>query len=111
VAWRPGCKIGDGLLWILTIHPSAGIKGRNGRGHALERHPRRSGGALRKERSKLRLACGGWCHSESGPAAGQRVPRRKVVSLDTSVVSSDVHEFTELLSRAKELKPTVRPSK
>jgi hypothetical protein len=40
------------------------------------------------------------------PLPGNAYHGEKVVSLDMSVVSSDVHEFTELINRAKELKPT-----
>ncbi|MDQ6670906.1 MAG: hypothetical protein M3069_09185 [Chloroflexota bacterium] len=101
-------KIGDPeLLWLLAVHPVTGIKGETVADMLWDVPPEDVAGALRKERSKLRLALRRLVPElPADPLPGNAFHGEKVVSLDTSVVSSDVHEFTELLNRAKELKPT-----
>ena len=101
-------KIGDPeLLWLLAVHPVTGIKGETVADMLWKETPDDLAGALRKERSKLRLALRRLVPElPADPLPGNAYHGEKVVSLDPSVVSSDVHEFTELLNRAKELKST-----
>jgi len=101
-------KIGDPeLLLLLAVHPVAGV-----RGEAVadmlwgDTVPDDIAGALRKERSKVRLALRRLVPElGADPLPGNASHGEKVVVLNTSVVASDVHEFTELLKCAGKLDP------
>ena len=82
-------KIGDPeLLWLLAVHPVTGIKGETVADMLWKETPDDLAGALRKERSKLRLALRRLVPElRADPLPGNAFHGEKVVSLDTSVVS------------------------
>src|SRR5205823_5491341 len=100
-------KIGDPeLLLLLAVHPVTGIKGEAVADMLWDEPPDDLAGSLRKERSKLRLALRRLVPElTADPLPGNAYHGEKVVSLDTSVISSDVHEFAELLKCAEKLYP------
>jgi nucleoid-associated protein YgaU len=100
-------KIGDPeLLLLLAVYPITGINGEAVGDMLWDEIPADLAGNLRRERSKLRLNLRELVPDlRDDPLPGNAKKGEKVVILDTSVVSSDVHEFTELLDLAKKLPP------
>ena len=100
-------KIGDPeLLLLLAVHPVTGIASETVADMLWDELRADPPGDLRKKRSKLRLKLRRLVPDlPADPLPGDAYKGEKVVLLDTSVVSSDVHEFTELLDLAHGLKP------
>jgi hypothetical protein len=100
-------KIGNPqLLLLLAVHPVAGINSETLADMLWDDVRPDPGGDLRKERSKLRLKLRQLVPDlPADPLPGDAYKGEKVVTLDTTVVSSDVHEFTELLDLAGRLPP------
>jgi hypothetical protein len=98
-------KIGDPeLLLLLAVQPVSGINGETLADMLCEEARADPAGDLRKERSKLRLTLRRLVPDlPADPLPGDAHKGEKVITLDTSVVSSDVHEFTELVDLAKGL--------
>jgi DNA-binding SARP family transcriptional activator len=94
------------LLLLLAVHPVTGI-----RSEALadmlwgDKVPDDIRAALRKERFMLRGELRRLVPDlAADPLPGNQTHGENVVCLDTSLVSSDVHEFTELLNYAEKEK-------
>jgi DNA-binding SARP family transcriptional activator len=95
------------LLLLLAVHPVAGI-----RSEALadmlwgEKVPENIRKALRKKRFNLRGELRRLVPALEAvdPLPGNQTHGENIVCLDTSLVSSDVHEFTELLNYAEKEK-------
>jgi len=98
-------KIGDPQL-LLAVHPVAGIASETVADMLWDEARADLPGDLRKKRSKLRLKLRRLVPDlPVDPLPGDAYKGEKVVLLDTSVVSSDVHEFIEVLDLARGLKP------
>jgi DNA-binding SARP family transcriptional activator len=97
-------KLGDPeLLLLLAVHPVAGITSDTVADMLWDEDntPPDPAGSVRKERSKLRLALRRLVPDlPADPLPGNAYHGEKVVTLDTSIVASDVHEFVELLDLA-----------
>jgi hypothetical protein len=100
-------KVGDPeLLLLLAVHPVTGIASETVADMLWDEARADPPGDLRKKRSKLRLKLRRLVPDlPADPLPGDAYKGEKVVLLDTSVVSSDVHEFIELLDLAKGLQP------
>jgi DNA-binding SARP family transcriptional activator len=94
------------LLLLLAVHPIAGIQAEALADMLWADPPEDISAALRKERFNLRGELRRLVPDlTSDPLPGTATHGEKVVFLDTSVVSSEVHEFTELLNCARQLEP------
>ena len=100
-------KIGDPeLLLLFAVHPITGIQSETLADVLWEEPPADTARALRKVRFNLRGELRRLAPEVTAePLPGNAYQGEKVVALDTSVVSSDVHEFTELLKCADKLDP------
>ncbi|MDQ6675365.1 MAG: LysM peptidoglycan-binding domain-containing protein [Chloroflexota bacterium] len=95
------------LLLLLAVHPVTGIQIEALADMLWDRPPVDVPRTLRKKRHDLRSQI-----RQLGPemaaldaVPGNQIHGEKVVWLDSSVVASDVHEFTELLRCAEKLEP------
>ena len=100
-------KIGDPeLLLLLAVHAVTGIASETVADMLWDEARADPPGDLRKKRSKLRLKLRRLVPDlPADPLPGDAYKGEKVVLLDTWVVSSDVHEFAELLKCAEKLYP------
>jgi len=94
-------QIGDPeLLLLLAVHPVTGIQTEALVDMLWDDVPADPAAALRKERYVLRNELRDLIPEKADPVPGNQSHGEKVVSLDTAIVSSDVHEFSELLNWA-----------
>jgi hypothetical protein len=96
------------LLLLLAVHPVAGIQREALADMLWPDPPGDTGQALRKARFNLRTELRRLVPEVSAdPLPGNQNHGEKIVWLDVSVVSSDVHEFTELLNCAQKQEPAM----
>jgi DNA-binding SARP family transcriptional activator len=94
------------ILLLLAVHPIAGIKSEAVVDMLWDKLPPDPVAALRKVRYNLRQELHRLVPEITvDPVPANAYQGEKVVGLDTSVVTSDVHEFTELLECAAKLEP------
>jgi hypothetical protein len=94
------------LLLLFGVHPITGIKNEALADMLFVDPPADMAAALRKERYDLRKELRRLAPEVVGdPLPGNEYQGEKVIALDTSLVSSDVHEFTQLLEGARKLEP------
>jgi len=94
------------LLLLFAIHPITGIRSETLADMLWDDPPADIFGALRRERFKLRRELRRLAPEVAGdPVPGNELQGEKVVTLDTRVVSSDVHEFIALLEGVDKLQP------
>jgi DNA-binding SARP family transcriptional activator len=93
------------LLLLLAIHPITGVQSESLIDMLWDAIPTDPAGALRKERHKVRSELRRVAPELPDPIPGNQSHSDKVIALDASVVTSDVHEFTELLNAAAKLAP------
>ena len=95
------------LLLLLAVHPVTGIQSEKLVDMLWDKLPADVARALRKERFDLRSELRRQVPelSSADPVPGNQIHGQKVVWLDTALVASDVHEFTELLRLARTLEP------
>jgi hypothetical protein len=93
------------LLLLLAVHPVTGIQNEALADMLWEESPPDTGRALRKARynlcTELRRLAPEVTADPADPLPGNQTHGEKFIWLDTSIVSSDVHEFTELLNFAE----------
>jgi DNA-binding SARP family transcriptional activator len=92
------------LLLLLAVHPFTGVQ-REVLASMLWIEPT-GPSALRKRRFNLRMELRWLVPEVTADPLSPHACGQNVVALDGSVVSSDVHEFTELLRCAEKLEPS-----
>jgi hypothetical protein len=99
-------RIGDTeLLLLLGVHPVTGIQSEGWSTRSSTRSQPTAGGRSASGVSDCAGRCGGRCRSWGAIRCRPMRVRRTVVCLDPKLVSSDVHEFLELLECVRTLPP------
>src|SRR5205823_6133136 len=95
------------LLLLLAIHPVTGIQSEGLVDMLWDTAPANVGRRLRRKRHDLRVAIQQLAPELASVDAvpGNQIHGEKEIALDVAVVSSDVHEFAELLRLADRLEP------
>ena len=94
------------LLLLFGVHPITGIKNEALADMLFKKAPADIAAALRKERHDLRTELRRLVPELAGdPLPGNEYQGEKVIALDPALVSSDVHEFNQLLQGVEKLDP------